>query len=367
MGPARAVVRRRARRARTRSSRPAQTNCRRSLPAFRPTSGLLRRPGTVRIDSRRAGTVDHRVETLTFANSYVHDSVSTRSTVSPRPTGSSRHRSACSRSRPGEVFVDPGGELTRVRELLAWYPHDVWLLVMAGHWRRIASSSTSSGGRGSSRQDELAARLIAAALVRDSCGLASCRIATTRRTEVVRDGYAELDRPESEALAARSQRRLDARRGRTRRGATKLLRRRHNELGVTEHGRSAVRGVLGSAVPRRCSQIASSSDCGARSRIARRPCECDRRRPARVDAVSDNIDAARLPKLLWTAAAGLYDRLMEVDVAVLGGGPGGYTAAIRAAQLGAKIACIERSPSSAARACASAASRRRHGCRRRSR
>ena len=35
---------------------------------------------------------------------------------------------------------------------------------------------------------------------------------------------------------------------------------------------------------------------------------------------------------------------MEVDVAVLGGGPGGYTAAIRAAQLGAKVACIEREP-----------------------
>src|SRR6187399_3127902 len=35
---------------------------------------------------------------------------------------------------------------------------------------------------------------------------------------------------------------------------------------------------------------------------------------------------------------------MEVDVAVLGGGPGGYTAAIRAAQLGVKVACIEREP-----------------------
>jgi dihydrolipoyl dehydrogenase len=33
---------------------------------------------------------------------------------------------------------------------------------------------------------------------------------------------------------------------------------------------------------------------------------------------------------------------MDVDVAVLGGGPGGYTAAIRAAQLGAKVACIEK-------------------------
>src|SRR3954451_6375643 len=35
---------------------------------------------------------------------------------------------------------------------------------------------------------------------------------------------------------------------------------------------------------------------------------------------------------------------MECDVAVLGGGPGGYTAAIRAAQLGAKAVCIEREP-----------------------
>src|SRR5712691_10745468 len=35
---------------------------------------------------------------------------------------------------------------------------------------------------------------------------------------------------------------------------------------------------------------------------------------------------------------------MEFDVAVLGGGPGGYTAAIRAAQLGAKVACIEQEP-----------------------
>jgi dihydrolipoamide dehydrogenase len=35
---------------------------------------------------------------------------------------------------------------------------------------------------------------------------------------------------------------------------------------------------------------------------------------------------------------------MDVDVAVLGGGPGGYTAAIRAAQLGARVACIEQEP-----------------------
>jgi dihydrolipoamide dehydrogenase len=35
---------------------------------------------------------------------------------------------------------------------------------------------------------------------------------------------------------------------------------------------------------------------------------------------------------------------MDCDVAVLGGGPGGYPAAIRAAQLGASVACIEKEP-----------------------
>src|SRR5216117_2467592 len=35
---------------------------------------------------------------------------------------------------------------------------------------------------------------------------------------------------------------------------------------------------------------------------------------------------------------------MECDVAVLGGGPGGYTAAIRAGQLGARTVCVEKEP-----------------------
>src|SRR6185436_10099762 len=51
------------------------------------------------------------------------------------------------------------------------------------------------------------------------------------------------------------------------------------------------------------------------------------------DARSTSIDRKRL-----------RSDSMDVDVAVLGGGPGGYTAAIRAAQLGATVACIEKEP-----------------------
>ena len=32
---------------------------------------------------------------------------------------------------------------------------------------------------------------------------------------------------------------------------------------------------------------------------------------------------------------------MDFDVVVIGGGPGGYVAAIKSAQLGQKVACIE--------------------------
>ena len=34
----------------------------------------------------------------------------------------------------------------------------------------------------------------------------------------------------------------------------------------------------------------------------------------------------------------------QFDLVVIGAGPGGYVAAIRAAQLGMKVACIEKSP-----------------------
>ena len=35
----------------------------------------------------------------------------------------------------------------------------------------------------------------------------------------------------------------------------------------------------------------------------------------------------------------------DFDLIVIGAGPGGYVAAIRAAQLGMKVACIEKEPS----------------------
>jgi hypothetical protein len=64
----------------------------------------------------------------------------------------------------GEVFSDAFGELTAAREALHWYPHDVWLLAMAGEWRRVAQLEHLMG-RAGSRGDDLGSRLICARLV----------------------------------------------------------------------------------------------------------------------------------------------------------------------------------------------------------
>lgn len=39
-----------------------------------------------------------------------------------------------------------------------------------------------------------------------------------------------------------------------------------------------------------------------------------------------------------------YASAIDVDVVVIGSGPGGYVAAIKSAQLGMKTACIEKNP-----------------------
>ncbi|MEV0952916.1 DUF4037 domain-containing protein [Promicromonospora sp. NPDC050249] len=64
----------------------------------------------------------------------------------------------------GPVFEDTSGEITALRERLTWYPHDVWLHVLAADWTRIAQELPFVGRTGQ-RGDDLGSRLIAARLV----------------------------------------------------------------------------------------------------------------------------------------------------------------------------------------------------------
>ncbi|MEU4387548.1 DUF4037 domain-containing protein [Promicromonospora sp. NPDC023805] len=64
----------------------------------------------------------------------------------------------------GPVFEDTSGEITTLRDRLTWYPHDVWLHVLAADWTRIAQELPFVGRTGQ-RGDDLGSRLIAARLV----------------------------------------------------------------------------------------------------------------------------------------------------------------------------------------------------------
>lgn len=63
----------------------------------------------------------------------------------------------------GEVYVDQVGELTRLRERLAWYPDDVWRYVVACDWRRL-DQELPLMARAGDRGDELGSRVVGARL-----------------------------------------------------------------------------------------------------------------------------------------------------------------------------------------------------------
>ncbi len=66
----------------------------------------------------------------------------------------------------GEVFHDGPGELTRARDTLAWYPHDVWLYLLACQWRRIEQEEPFPG-RCAEADDDLGSVIVTARLARD--------------------------------------------------------------------------------------------------------------------------------------------------------------------------------------------------------
>ncbi len=63
--------------------------------------------------------------------------------------------------RSGRVFHDDSGELSAIRTSLDYYPHELWLYLMAVAWRRIDQEEPFMG-RAGDVGDELGSRLIAA-------------------------------------------------------------------------------------------------------------------------------------------------------------------------------------------------------------
>lgn len=73
--------------------------------------------------------------------------------------------------RYGRLFHDEVGEVTAVREQLHFYPHDIWLYVLAGQWNRLAQEEPFVGRTGDVG-DDLGSRLIAARQIQNLMRLA---------------------------------------------------------------------------------------------------------------------------------------------------------------------------------------------------
>jgi Domain of unknown function (DUF4037) len=70
----------------------------------------------------------------------------------------------------GAVHHDGTGELTALRERLAWYPTDVWRYLLAAGWTRLGQEEHLMGRAGHAG-DELGSAVIGARLVRDLMAL----------------------------------------------------------------------------------------------------------------------------------------------------------------------------------------------------
>jgi hypothetical protein len=70
----------------------------------------------------------------------------------------------------GAIFHDAIGEITALRLQLAYFPHDVWLYLLASQWQKI-SQEEAFVGRTAEAGDALGSRVVAARLVRETMRL----------------------------------------------------------------------------------------------------------------------------------------------------------------------------------------------------
>lgn len=137
----------------------------------------------------------------------------------------------------GAVFRDDDGSLTSLRDSLRWYPHDVWLLIMARQWNGIAELEPFIG-RTEDVGDEFGSHLVTAKLTRTIVGMCFMQERTYAPYDKwLGSAFAELDLPDS--LRSDVAQLLDATSFNDRQNALvrtlQTLAARHNALGLTSH------------------------------------------------------------------------------------------------------------------------------------
>jgi hypothetical protein len=127
-------------------------------------------PGTQVMQSGSDGPINHHVTVSTvreFAQQHLaYDPALSLEAADWLTISSQKLREVTA----GEVFFDEAGELTALRERLAYYPHDVWLYMLAAQWQRIGQEEHLMPRAGYAG-DELGSSIIGSRLVRDIMGL----------------------------------------------------------------------------------------------------------------------------------------------------------------------------------------------------
>ncbi len=136
----------------------------------------------------------------------------------------------------GRVFHDGLGQLEPVRARLRYYPHDVWLYLLAAQWQRVSQEEPFMGRCGQVG-DELGSRLVAARLVRDVMRL--CFLMERQSAPYIKwfgTAFARLDC--AEELTPILARVLEARSWQEREEhlstAYEFVARKHNDLRITD-------------------------------------------------------------------------------------------------------------------------------------
>ena len=117
-----------------------------------------------------SGPINHRVQTYTidgFFADYLNIDIS--KDLQPIDWLTLPHHKLLSVTS-GRVFRDHLG-LGKIRARLSWYPHDIWLYILASAWKRI-SQEEHLMGRAGSVGDQNSSVIIGSRLVRDIMRLA---------------------------------------------------------------------------------------------------------------------------------------------------------------------------------------------------
>lgn len=134
------------------------------------TRAVAGEPGVFQMKPKGDDPLQHRVTPGTL-RSFVQDNLAWDMTQPLEPADwLSLSSQVLGTITAGAVHFDNVGELTALRAHLSWYPHDVWLYLLAAGWARIGQEQHLMP-RAGFVGDELGSALIGSRLVRDAMSL----------------------------------------------------------------------------------------------------------------------------------------------------------------------------------------------------